>query len=58
MTNHPLEETLSAPTAANADHALEIIRRLPRPLSGLDLKAITDWARRQRAERLIRKNEQ
>ena len=52
---HPLDETLASPAAANADRALEILRRLPRPLSGLDLKAITDWARRQRAERLTRK---
>lgn len=55
MTPHPLDKTLSEPAAQNTDHALEILRRLPRPLSGLDLKQITDWARRQRAERLTKK---
>lgn len=51
---HPLDETLADPAAANLDRALDILRRLPKPLSGLDLKQITDWARRQRAERLLK----
>ena len=49
---HPLDETLESAAAQNADHALTILRTLPKPLSGLDLQAITIWARRQRAERL------
>ena len=49
---HPLDETLAEPAAKNSDHALEILRRLNRPLSQLDLQQITEWARKQRAERL------
>lgn len=49
---HPLDETLADPNAASADHALDILRRLPRPLTGLDIKHITNWARAKRAERL------
>lgn len=52
---HPLEETLASPKAANLDHAIDILRGLPKPLTGLDLKVITEWARRQRAERLTKK---
>ena len=51
---HPLDETLAEPAAQNADHALETLRRLPRPLSTLDLKAITEAMRRRRAERLTK----
>lgn len=53
--NHPLDETLAQPEAQTADHALEILRRLPTPLADLDLRQITEWARRQRAERLTLK---
>lgn len=49
---HPLDEALAEPAAANADHALETLRRLARPITNLDLKTITEWARRQRAGRL------
>lgn len=52
---HPLDETLATPEAQNCDHALDILRRLPRPLSDLDLQQITAWARRQRAERLVQR---
>ena len=49
---HPLDQTLEDPAAANADHALKILRTLPNPISDLDLNQLTEWARRQRAERL------
>ncbi len=52
---HPLDQTLAQPEAQDADHALTILRRLPRPLADLDLRQITEWARRQRAERLTLK---
>lgn len=52
---HPLDQTLASPEAQNADHALTILRTLPSPLKELDLRAITEWARRQRAERLTLK---
>jgi hypothetical protein len=52
---HPLDQNLAQPEAQNVDHALEILRRLPSPLEDLDLRQITEWARRQRAERLVLK---
>lgn len=52
MTEHPLDQTLATPESQSADRALEVLRRLPKPLSDLDLIQITTWARRLRAERL------
>lgn len=52
---HPLDETLADPNAANTDRALAILRSLPRPLTGLDIKHLTDWARRKRYERMVAK---
>ena len=52
---HPLDQTLAQPEAQSADRALAILRSLPSILSDLDLRQITEWARRQRAERLTLK---
>lgn len=52
---HPLDETLADPAAGTADHALAILRGLPKPLGGLELRQIVEWARAKRAERLRQK---